>query len=109
MTPDIEQAVAAFNEWRSTRVTRGHTPAYLKALATALVGHYPSSQICERLSVNTSALKEWAEKQAQPAQFVTLDHSSSAEPATPGLTLKLTCNGIDLHLSGELNPSLSWQ
>ena len=103
MPSNLEQAAEAFREWRSTRVIRGQTPEHLKALATSLVGSYSNAQICEHLKINARALRVWNDTPKQPAEFVSLEPRSLESPS-PELTLKLNCNGIDLHITGALGP-----
>lgn len=107
MKPSIVQAAQAFTEWRANRSKRSHTPAHLKELAAALVDHYPMSQICDLLSVNTRTLKAWSEQQKPSQAFVTLSDDALApieEPVDRGIELKIVApGGIECHLSGELS------
>lgn len=110
MKPNINQAAQSFAQWRANRSQRSHTPAHLKELAIGLVDHYPVSEICERLNINSRSIKSWGEQSQGPRQaFVTLDDKpeSSIAPGGGSVELKLlTPNGIECHLSGDLTAPL---
>ena len=103
MTTDIDRAERAFKEWRSSRPHRSHTPSNLREMAIALVPHYPTRIICERLGVNSRSLKSWSS--TTPTEtFVTL----SDEPVSHSeseVTLTLTMGSdIECRLCGTLEP-----
>lgn len=106
MKPNITQVARTFTEWRANRPKRSHTPAHLKELAVTLVDHYPMSQICDLLSVNTRSIKAWVEQQQASSQaFVTLDEEvlPNVEVGESGVQLKILTGGIECHLTGDLS------
>ena len=106
MKPNITQAAQAFNEWRANRTKRSHTPAHLKDLAVVLVDHYPMTQICDLLSINTRSIKAWSQQQKPAQAFVTLADEEVAPrevPTDTGVQLKIFApGGLECHLSGDL-------
>ena len=72
----------------------------------ALVDHYPMSQICDLLGVNTRSLKVWSEQQSASQEFVTLPDEGLVPVEVPtvekGIELKIVASGgIECYLSGE--------
>ncbi len=105
MKPNIVQAAQAFKEWRANRTKRSHTPTHLRERAVALVGHYPTQQICDLLKINSRSIKSWCKQQAPSQEFVTLTEQATPAVAMAlnGLQLKILApGGIECHLSGEL-------
>jgi len=109
----IEEAAAEFARWRSQRKGLTSTPESLKVMAASLLASYPLTEICKRLALNSTALRNWAglkklNKQSFSSdEFVTLNPISHTHvPQNNEISLKLsTPGGIDCKLTGTLEPS----
>lgn len=57
-SPEMEAAIQAFKDWRSTREKMCRIPDRLWEIAAKLSPQYPISTICENLGLNWGALKK---------------------------------------------------
>jgi len=55
---EMEAAIKAFKDWRSTREKMCRIPDHLWKIAAKLSPRYPISKICENLGLNWGALKK---------------------------------------------------
>lgn len=106
----IEEAIQAFDLWRSKRQGKSKTPDHLKTMAISLLGKHSISDVCKQLGLNNSTLRNWGGlKKPKLASslandFITLDPNQHiSKSGHDEISLHLTTfNGIDCKLSGLL-------
>lgn len=80
--PNLDQVASEFQQWRSSRAKRGHTPPELMRKAIDLTQSYPVSEIVKRLKLNHAFVQRWSElakAETPEPKFVPLAQIDSPE------------------------------
>jgi hypothetical protein len=94
-TPEMEAAIKAFKDWRSTREKLCRIPEHLWKIAAKLSPQYPINTICNNLGLNWGALKK------------KIDHFSLSANTNHPVNRPNQSSFVELKLnSQELTPSL---
>lgn len=64
LNSSLLSAQRAFDQWRSHRSARRHTPIELQRRAVALLEYHCAFHVCRALRINAVALKRWASEQS---------------------------------------------
>jgi len=66
----LEQAAAAFADWRATRKKLGPTPSHLIELAVSLAGEYSKTDIVQSLGTSHRVYNRWLAASKDSMSFV---------------------------------------
>jgi hypothetical protein len=101
-TPEMEAAIKAFKDWRSSREKLCRIPDHLWEIASQLSPQYPISTVCNNLGLNWGALK----KKIDQFSLSSNCNHSFRPPRQPSF-VELKLNSQQLHPSLFLNDPAS--
>lgn len=117
MSDQLTNTVAAFQQWRSNKLSRGSaTPHSLRLQAVALLPHYSLSTVAKNLQISSDQLKHWhlthQELNDEATHFVPLplpqNESFTSHIQPLSFDVNLT-NGNQFSVSGVFNSQLITQ